>query len=140
MRYGSVCSGIEAKACAKCAEAKPLAEFHRQGVGKRHSYCRTCYNAMYRGKARKPVPFAQRRAQNIKARYGITTAELTAMRNRQGGVCAICREPPQREVIDHDHSTGRVRGLLCHPCNIALAHVEDDAFREAALVYLRGHG
>lgn len=54
----------------------------------------------------------------------------------QGGRCAICRCVPVRPVVDHDHATGRVRGILCHGCNIILPAIEDEAFCAAALSYL----
>lgn len=49
------------------------------------------------------------------AKYGISTAQFRKMLTRQGGVCALCSLPPKVKPleIDHDHKTGRVRGLLC---------------------------
>jgi hypothetical protein len=138
LTFGSVCSGIEAKACAICAVEKPLGAFHKQGA-RRHSYCADCYNARYRGAARKPLSSEARRAQNVKTRYGLTPADIDAMKAAQDGACAICRLPLARFHIDHNHASGRVRGLLCHPCNVALAHVENETFRTAALAYLEGH-
>ena len=46
-------------------------------------------------------------------------AEYDRLLARQGGVCLICGRPPQtrRLHVDHDHKTGRIRGLLCMPCN-----------------------
>jgi hypothetical protein len=53
---------------------------------------------------------------------GITDDEYAGMLAEQGGGCAICGAPPKtrRLHVDHDHKTGRVRGLLCHRCNRAL--------------------
>jgi hypothetical protein len=49
-------------------------------------------------------------------RYGIGAAEFDELDAQQGGVCAICgRESP--EHVDHDHETGKVRGILCFNCN-----------------------
>lgn len=61
------------------------------------------------------------------------------MLSAQGGTCAICKSPDPKGKgkfhVDHCHSTGRVRGLLCHACNLALGHMHDDPvrLREAAL-------
>jgi hypothetical protein len=55
-------------------------------------------------------------------RYGITGAAYAALVEKQGGVCALCatRPGPNRLSVDHDHETGRIRGLLCAKCNKAL--------------------
>jgi Recombination endonuclease VII len=59
----------------------------------------------------------KRRARNLK-RYGITEAQFQAMWERQHGLCDICTKPlPARPHVDHDHRTGRVRGLLDWWCN-----------------------
>ena len=62
----------------------------------------------------------------------------------QGGVCAICKGPPNgrydKYVIDHDHRTGNVRGLLCNNCNAAIGFLRDDVeLVDAAARYLREH-
>ena len=54
----------------------------------------------------------------------------------QGGVCALCGEEPQRPVVDHNHETGAVRGVICQRCNIKLPAVEDATFLASALAYL----
>lgn len=142
MNFGSVCSGIEAKVCAKCSLEKPLSAFHRQPKGPRgrHSYCATCANAVQKASRVKNNTPEQRTRWNLKTRYGLTPADVEDMKASQGGACAICKSALARFHIDHSHATGRVRGLLCHRCNVALAHVEDDAFRTAALAYLKEHG
>jgi hypothetical protein len=53
---------------------------------------------------------------------GVTDDEYARMLEAQGGGCAICGARPKtrRLHVDHDHATGKVRGLLCHRCNRAL--------------------
>lgn len=61
--------------------------------------------------------------------YGLTLAQYDAMVVRQGGKCAACEYPPKpghRLHVDHDHSTGKVRGLLCHGCNVALGLMDEN--------------
>jgi hypothetical protein len=62
------------------------------------------------------------RARRLWKRYGITLKQYDRMLKRQGGKCAICRNPPKtmRLATDHDHTTKRVRGLLCMRCNYRL--------------------
>lgn len=67
-------------------------------------------------------------------KYGITRRELEAMLKKQRGVCAIClRACRERRnfCVDHDHATGRIRGLLCTRCNkgIGLLHELEEAAR-----------
>jgi hypothetical protein len=68
-------------------------------------------------------------------KYGITPAQYAAMWDSQEGLCAICSRPA--EVIDHDHQTGDVRGLLCDFCNKGLGFFRDDQnILDAASRYL----
>lgn len=59
-------------------------------------------------------------------RYGLTTEQWESMKKAQNGACAICGDKPTEKNfhVDHCHSTGRVRGLLCVGCNTALAWFE----------------
>ena len=61
-------------------------------------------------------------AVRVKAVYGITGDEYERLLAFQGGVCAICQRPSKvrRLAVDHDHTTGAVRGLLCRHCNYEL--------------------
>lgn len=87
-----------------------------------------------------------RLAKLLKAQYGMTESQYLELLARQGGVCGICGDTPtplpvgdgeRRLVVDHDHATGRVRGLLCWTCNLGLGNFRDDPSRLAsALSYL----
>lgn len=77
--------------------------------------------------------------------YGITLEEFDALKTKQSGVCAICFRPVRggrgELRIDHDHTTGKIRGLLCHHCNLGLGQFEDSPeFLKSAISYLTAFG
>lgn len=75
----------------------------------------------------------------FKIKYGITTSEVEELKVKQNGLCAICFEVPIKWCVDHDHKTKRVRGLLCHNCNVALGHFRDNPqIIKQSLEYLSG--
>lgn len=67
--------------------------------------------------------------------YKLTEATFTAMVASQSGQCAICKKVKEL-VVDHDHQSGRVRGLLCRRCNGLLAGLDDAEFVAGAKAYL----
>ena len=77
-----------------------------------------------------------KRDKYLRKKYGITEAEYNKMANAQHGVCGLCGRPPKTRSlsVDHDHGTGRVRGLLCYNCNRRLIgrFRRPDLFRKAA--------
>lgn len=83
----------------------------------------------------------RRRATRRKRKYGILAADFKAFDCSQGGLCAICGGPPVGNPVlsvDHCHKTDRVRGLLCHLCNVGLGCFKDSPERlQKALVYLQ---
>lgn len=81
---------------------------------------------------------ATKRRWNLKTRYGMTPEEFQARLEKQRHECAICAEPLTKPVVDHDHATGVVRGILCHPCNVKLPAVEDMGWVMLAWAYLEG--
>lgn len=77
-------------------------------------------------------------AANLK-KYNLTIVGYNALLLAQDGCCAICRKPPEKHrlSVDHDHETGRVRGLLCGNCNAMLGHAHDNVQTlELAIKYL----
>lgn len=68
------------------------------------------------------------RRHMIKKKYGLTLDQYDEMVQRQSGLCALCRRPPLRTnlAVDHDHSTGAIRMLLCDLCNQGLGCLKDD--------------
>lgn len=77
----------------------------------------------------------------LKAKYGLTIEEFQSMVAAQNGRCAICGCDDRQLVIDHNHSSGAVRGLLCNLCNQGLGALQDsEPVLKAALLYLQRHG
>ena len=81
------------------------------------------------------------RAAILRTTYKIEPEEWEALAAKQQGRCAICQAQPARVEslhVDHDHITGRVRGLLCGTCNRGLGQLKDSVFLlQSAIIYLR---
>lgn len=78
----------------------------------------------------------QRRKWNLYTKYRIRIQDYERMLKEQKSLCALCECPMERPVVDHDHATGQVRGILCHPCNVKLPAVEDSGWMMLAFAYL----
>jgi hypothetical protein len=72
------------------------------------------------------LDFTERKDRDLRRKYGITLDVWNAMYAAQRGRCAICDRSDQRLVVDHDHHSGAVRGLLCVTCNSGLGMLQDD--------------
>lgn len=89
------------------------------------------------------------RCSKLKNRYGVTSEEFDSMFEKQSGLCKICKKPETMVrkgevlslVVDHNHVTGYVRGLLCHRCNTAIGFLREspEVIRKAAS-YLESAG
>lgn len=84
---------------------------------------------------------AANRDKVLRAKYGVTSEEWDELMAAQGGACAICGSADHRGNgwhTDHNHDTGKVRGILCHHCNVGIGLFQDDpAGLIAAAEYLR---
>ena len=93
-----------------------------------HSYCKECGKVKY---PRNKVKTEDKRDQHYKNRYGISLTDYNELKISQKFSCAICGKHEQltirqRLVVDHCHSTGKVRGLLCDNCNHGLGKFKDN--------------
>ena len=86
------------------------------------------------------------RDKMYKKKYGITLVEYNAMWAEQEGYCLICNEHEDEVkgyglVVDHNHETNEVRGLLCGSCNAAIGLLKDSPLiLESAVAYLEHRG
>ena len=88
------------------------------------------YNQRYRARNGDLNRNRDKRADRLKYNYGLTVDQYAAMLAAQGGGCKICgTNVPGGNAgsfrVDHDHKTGKVRGLLCHRCNVSLGGFGD---------------
>lgn len=116
----------DVKSCSKCGQ--PRHEFR-----KKRNLCVECHKEYHRQyyKKHKARFNSNARAYHLKTKYDINQSKLDEMLEAQGGKCAICRKPPncgryKGLNVDHDHRSGKIRGLLCWSCNAGLGHLGDD--------------
>lgn len=130
----------DTKTCKVCHEAKALDAFHlhpstRDG---RQPDCKQCHNDLSLARYHGLSPEAKsRRIAMIKARkYGMTLAEMQTYVADHDENCDVCGKPDtthrratwtRQLTFDHDHISGRLRGMLCSPCNLAIGQAGDDA-------------
>ncbi len=79
------------------------------------------------------------KAYRLEHIYSLTLEQVNEMLIKQDYKCAICDEMLNgKGDIDHDHETGKVRGILCRTCNLKLAGIENPKFYRKAINYLKG--
>jgi hypothetical protein len=101
--------------------------------------CRNCYKALCDKRLPKERLSARWRKADLKHTFGLTPEQVAEMRQRQGDKCGMCGQPfgadrMTRPHVDHCHTTGQIRGLLCFRCNTSLGAYEK--YRALAEAYL----
>ena len=138
------------KTCKNCLVEKPLEEFytHKRTRDGKGSWCKKCLINKTAEKRKDPIQKElwkeYGRRSMLKKRYGITADKYDEMVALQSNSCAICgstdvggRGGSSRLAVDHDHTTGKVRGLLCANCNNGLGRFKDNPdFLQKAIDYL----
>jgi hypothetical protein len=129
--------------CKDCNEVKGASQFYfrkaqfykKTGLPIRFSYCKDCHKIrtkIHNSMNKKTIE--NNRRINV---YGISTEDYEVIHKKQDGRCKICKHRRKRLKrngkflslsIDHNHNTGRVRGLLCYKCNLGLGNFEDKIF------------
>lgn len=124
----------EGRTCCRCKQYKSAEAFGRnpQRPTRLRANCTACRREMEKERrARNPERATRLRLAILLKQYGMTIEDYQARLLAQGGACLICTRTPSadghvRLVVDHDHATGRVRGLLCNNCNSGLGYFRDD--------------
>jgi hypothetical protein len=151
---------MQTKVCSKCQIEKPFTEYFKdtkRAIGIRCKCKECCKKDTYEWRSKNKSAYnnyaAQWRASNpekqhaneIKRHYGLTSSEYQSMLAEQRYGCKICghkhdeTQKRGRLYVDHDHTTGKVRGLLCGACNSAIGYFEDNvSVMEKAITYLKG--
>ena len=117
----------EKKQCSVCKETKAWTEFYprKNRPNGLTAWCKVCLKEhadRYKEEAKKTRRYRD---------FGINRNEYDKLYSEQDGLCAICKRPEsdiqQNSLcVDHDHDTGRIRGLLCHDCNVGLGRFKDN--------------
>jgi len=68
------------------------------------------------------------RKYKLRTKYGLTLEQYEAMLAAQNGKCSICKNAHDKMCVDHCHSSGRIRGILCDPCNTAIGLLKDNPY------------
>lgn len=135
------------RTCTRCGVEKPLSQYYKDRAKK--DGIRNCCGECDRKKGeirRKMFPDkVQNEVRNSKylKKYGISAQDVADMRKNQEGKCAICEDELQGGIftcVDHNHKTGKVRALLCRPCNLLLGNArESQKVLGQAIEYLNQH-
>jgi len=132
------------KLCLKCNRTLDVLQFgnRKKNLDGLQNWCKECFNEANRQYYANNTSAAliKSREQWYVRKYGITLAQKQIMLQLQNYLCMICErvmELNNKCHVDHDHETGKVRGLLCNKCNTGLYYIENSNYLEKAKGYLR---
>lgn len=147
---------IRKKKCSDCKKEKEISQFYIRRISPDGYgvYCKTCDNkksAEYRKKNDKEIKVRRKifrdnnkellRFRKLKSKRGITKEQYEELLKSQNYRCAICSKKAEDHyrplALDHDHTTGKIRGILCDNCNRCLGLLKDNKIiLQKALEYL----
>lgn len=129
------------KWCPHCQSILPVSEF-LVSKGQPSSYCKSCTRKRQKDRYHQLKDTRPWHAAHIRRKYGLTVEEYNAILRSQQDVCAICGGDSGVKGwhVDHDHVTGKIRGVLCGGCNTALGQMKDNPeILRAAADYVEKH-
>ena len=152
------------KVCTRCFESYPIEGFNRDRSKRdgRYNHCKPCAKAAYLVNRKDPAVVQRAREKSaawrkanpertkqgircatLRKKYGMSAKEFDEKFLAQGSCCAICKtkESSSRNKgamhVDHDHVSGKIRGILCQGCNVTLGKMRDSPeLLRAAAAYL----
>ncbi len=115
------------KRCSKCKIEKNINDFYKRSDTKKgiRSHCKKCYNEYLKVHRKLPHIKNYYKKYSLLKKYGLTLKEYEQMVKQQENKCLICGKKKQL-VVDHNHKTKKIRGLLCSQCNRALGFVYEN--------------
>lgn len=124
---------MQTKVCYACKLEKSVLDFYKSNVHYYQKECKQCCRERKYKWYQTESGKTSSANTKLKARFGIDLEIYNRMLDSQGHVCAICKRDQSylghKLAVDHDHSTGKIRALLCKACNLAIGHMEDDPER-----------
>lgn len=142
----------DALVCTICSIIKPMDNFYRDKTKPfgYHQNCKQCQAKRVKAKRKQDMVWRQKQCERskkwrlenpernyrsvrnatLKIKYGITFDQYVEMFNKQGCQCAVCGEKESKGygkmAVDHDHITGKIRGILCQPCNTSIGKMQEN--------------
>lgn len=124
---------LKRKVCKQCREEKDFSLFrYRKPRGNYESYCKAC-ESINNKKWMSNNKESQRQREfkrNLRVKFGMTEDDYYEKLESQNNGCAICRSrfslSGRHLAVDHDHKTGKIRGLLCNECNTAIGLMKEN--------------
>jgi hypothetical protein len=109
------------KKCVTCRKQKPIELFLNQ---KKNGYTKVCLPCRIRNRQISSRTYYKSRTDTPK--HIVSQLDTQKIMDSQGGKCGICQSTMNRSCLDHDHKTGKVRGILCVSCNAGLGNFQDN--------------
>ena len=137
---------MKVKKCNGCLVEKPVEDFYLNKIGSKgqpryKSRCKICinkknldnyYNETEERRKRRREKNSQ---SHLLRKFGLTSSEFSAMILEQNNKCKTCGCELHKPQVDHNHKTGKVRGLLCKPCNMSMGLLKENTQTLYNMIY-----
>jgi len=118
------------KTCYACKTEKPVTDFYKSNVNFYQKECKDCNRTRKYKWHQTELGKLSSANTKLKRRFGITLDQFNEMYKKQEGKCLICGVNESilghRLAVDHCHTTGKIRGLLCKSCNMGIGNLKEN--------------